>query len=227
MNCDYWVILVAAGEGRRLGGPVRKAAIRLHGKTLASISLAAAMAHSSCRGAALVVHPDDFRQAGQWIEESGVAASQVELVVGGKDRRSSVLAGLEVIAGTAGDLVAIHDGARPVLHPDDLHAVVEEATEHGAAILAQRVTDTLHRLDEADSWQESVDRQHLWQALTPQIFPLGILRDALAKTGALATDEVEAVVERGQKVRFVAACYPNPKMTTLGDISMIEALLSD
>lgn len=224
MSVDSWVVLVAAGAGTRLGADVRKAAIQLQGRSLASISLAAAMAHSSCRGAVLVVHPDDLSQAGGWVEESAVEPS-VEVVAGGRERRDSVQAGLDAVAGNPADLVVIHDAARPALHAEDLQRVVEAGAAGGAALLATPVIDTLHQLDEQGHWSQRVDRNRLWQAQTPQVFRLGMLRDALLASRGTETDEVEVVARSGQEVQFVEALHPNPKITTAADVRWIEALL--
>lgn len=224
MSGDSWVVLVAAGAGTRLGADVRKAAIQLQGRSLASISLAAAMAHSSCRGAVLVVHPDDLSQASSWVEESAVEPS-VELVAGGRERRDSVQAGLDAVAGDPADLVVIHDAARPALHAEDLQRVMEAGAAGGAALLATPVIDTLHQLDEQGHWSQRVDRNRLWQAQTPQVFRLGMLRDALLASRGAETDEVEVVARSGQEVQFVEALHPNPKITTAADVRWIEALL--
>lgn len=224
MSVDSWVVLVAAGAGTRLGADVRKAAIQLQGRSLASISLAAAMAHSSCRGAVLVVHPDDLSQASSWVEESAVEPS-VEVVAGGRERRDSVQAGLDAVAGNPADLVVIHDAARPALHAEDLQRVVEAGAASGAALLATPAIDTLHQLDEQGHWSQRVDRNRLWQAQTPQVFRLGMLRDALLASRGTETDEVEVVARSGQEVQFVEALHPNPKITTAADVRWIEALL--
>ncbi|MGE4602744.1 MAG: 2-C-methyl-D-erythritol 4-phosphate cytidylyltransferase [Planctomycetota bacterium] len=219
-----WVVLVAAGEGSRLGGDGRKAAIQLHGRSLASISLAAAMAHSSCRGAVLVVHPDDLARASGWVRESTVEPS-VQVVAGGRQRRDSVLAGLDALEADPADLVVIHDGARPALHVEDLQRVLEAGADSDAATLATPVIDTLHQLDGDGHWSQRVDRNRLWQAQTPQIFRLGLLREVLRAASGSQTDEVEAVASTGQEVQFVEAQHPNPKITTAADVRSIEALL--
>ncbi|MEC9476562.1 MAG: 2-C-methyl-D-erythritol 4-phosphate cytidylyltransferase [Planctomycetota bacterium] len=222
---DYWAVLVAAGEGTRLGGAVRKAAIPVAGRPLACYSLATMMAHRCCRGAILVVHRDDLGEAADWVHQAAVDRSRVEIVAGGKQRRQSVVAGLAAISAISTDLVAIHDVARPALHGEDLEAVLQRASDQGAAILAQRVTDTLHRADSDDLWHSGVDRTSLWQAQTPQVFDLETLRDALQGATGIATDEAEAVARSGQPVRFVAANHANPKLTTAADVPWIEALL--
>ncbi|MDE0961275.1 MAG: 2-C-methyl-D-erythritol 4-phosphate cytidylyltransferase [Planctomycetota bacterium] len=225
MVADYHVVLVAAGEGTRLGYPQRKAAVLLAGRPMAMHSLRAAMAHPACCSAVLVVHEGEMQVAHDWLQDFDSAAAPVEIVVGGKTRRESVLAGLAAISGSAGDLVVIHDGARPVLHREDLERVLDRATESRAALLACPVTDTLHRSDRKQCWQEGVPREGLWQAQTPQVFDLKSIQEALAGTDEDGTDEVEAVARSGLKVEFVEPGHPNPKITTGKDLDRANALL--
>jgi 2-C-methyl-D-erythritol 4-phosphate cytidylyltransferase len=224
MVSDYHVVLVAAGEGTRLGQPIRKAAVPLSGRPMAIHSLEAATAHPSCRSAVMVVHPGDLPAAKDWLQQFDSAAVPVEIVVGGDTRRASVLAGLAAISAAGGDLVAIHDGARPLLHPDDLARVLDRASHSRAALLASPVTDTLHRLDRQQRWQQGVDRDQLWQAQTPQVFELDSIRQALSECADEGTDEVEAVACRGLDVEFVEPQHPNPKITTGHDLDAAEAL---
>lgn len=223
---DYWAVLVAAGEGTRLGAPVRKAGVLVHGRSLASYSLEKLMSHRCCRGSILVVHCDDLGQAADWVHQAGVDRTRVQIVAGGKERRQSVMAGLDAISAVSTDLVAIHDAARPILHEEDLERVLQKASDRGAAVLAQRVSDTLHRSDSADLWHSGVDRTGLWQAQTPQVFNIETLRDALKGATGQATDEVEAVAGSGQPVSLVEAFHANPKLTTPADVPWIEALLA-
>ena len=121
--------------------------------------------------------------------------------------------------------MVIHDGARPALHAQDLQRVLETGADGGAAVLAAPVVDTLHQLDDLGHWSQRVDRNRLWQAQTPQVFRLGLLRDALLTSLGAETDEVEVVAKSGQEVRFVEALHPNPKLTTAADVLWIEAIL--
>ena len=163
--------------------------------------------------------------------ELGDLSSKV--VVGGSSRRESVRRGFEAIDAASDDLVAIHDAARPLLHPDDLGRVLEEAERSGAAILASPVTDTLHRGDGNARWNEIVDRENLWQAQTPQVFRHELLKSALAHA-ALAegdgdgagTDEVEGMAHIGQPVQMLESLHPNPKITTPADLHFVEFMTS-
>ncbi len=222
---DYHLVLVAAGDGTRLGSELRKAAVPVAGSPLVVHALRRATAHRHCRGAVLVVHPDDVQVAADWLLEASLGDLSARVVAGGKTRRQSVVAGVEATGAVPGTLVAIHDGARPVLHREDLDAVLEQAAICGAATLASPVTDTLHRTDSTDRWLERVDREGLWRAQTPQIFEVGLLREALTGAGERSTDEVEAVAGGGTKVQMVASKHPNPKVTTASDLQQVEVFL--
>ncbi|MDC0346792.1 2-C-methyl-D-erythritol 4-phosphate cytidylyltransferase [Planctomycetota bacterium] len=227
----YWSIVVAAGDGTRLGQPVRKAAVQISGQALATISSRASCQHAGCEGLILVVHSDDVEIAANWVNSIELGGLSSKVVVGGSSRRESVRRGFEAIEAAGDDLVAIHDAARPLLHPDDLARVLEEAERSGAAILASPVTDTLHRGDGNACWNEIVDRENLWQAQTPQVFRHELLKSALAHA-ALAhadgegTDEVEGMAHIGQPVQMLESLHPNPKITTPADLLFVEFMTS-
>ena len=222
----YWAVIVAAGDGTRLGQKMRKAAVELAGKPLAARSAEVVTSHPDCIGGVLVVHSDDVEVAQQWLDSIAERDFDFEIVTGGASRRESVRRGVDVLGSRAepGDLVAIQDGARPLLNRKDLDRVLEVASESGAALLAEAVTDTLHRGNDNASWDGFVDRDHLWKAQTPQIFGYSQLIDALKSEAGGRTDEVEGVVATGQPVQFVQAKYPNLKITTPADLQLAELL---
>ncbi len=223
----YWALVVAAGDGSRLGHRFRKAAIELGGKSIAALSTEAAIADSSCAGAILVVHPEDIETASQWLQSMNNDSVTVDVVAGGASRRESVLLGFSALEGKAepADLIAIHDGARPLLHREDLKQVLSVANETGAALLAEAVTDTLHQGDKESSWYGFVDRDQLWNAQTPQIFRYSHLAQALNSDQGNRTDEVEGVVACGQPVHFVQVRFPNLKITTPADLQLAQLLI--
>lgn len=224
---NYWTVVVAAGDGTRLGRKMRKAAVELVGKPLVSHSVNAVCNHPDCAGGVLVVHPEDLGIAQGWLNSGQGSELPFEVVPGGASRRESVERGVANLAGRVQqeDLIAIHDGARPLLHPQDLQSVLEVAQETGAALLAEAVTDTLHRGDDQASWDGFVDRDCLWRAQTPQIFRFSQLSMALHKDDGGKTDEVECVVATGQSVQFVQARHLNLKITTPADLHLAQLLL--
>lgn len=151
----------------------------------------------------------------------------VRRVPGGADRQDSVAAGLAALSESA-DLVAVHDGARPLVSPADIDRCVAAAAEHRAAALARRVTETVNRADTQDFSAQTVSREHLWFMETPQVFEVPLLREAyeaVRSRGLAVTDEVSALEAIGVRVKLVESQHPNLKITTPADLSLAEALL--
>jgi 2-C-methyl-D-erythritol 4-phosphate cytidylyltransferase len=152
----------------------------------------------------------------------------VTRVDGGADRQDSVAAGLAALD-PATRFVAVHDGARPLIAPSDIDRCVTAASQHRAAALARRATETMKRSDVDDFSLESVSREHLWCMETPQVFEVSALRQACAavrQRGLHVTDEVSAVETIGIPVKFIESRYPNLKITTPADLALAEALLN-
>lgn len=151
----------------------------------------------------------------------------VRRVDGGENRQDSVAAGLAAVSLEAA-LVAVHDGARPLISPEDIDRCVMVARETRAAALARRVTETLKRSDAVDFTVEGVSREHLWFMETPQVFEIPLLMDACTEVmarGLIVTDEVSALEVIGVGVKLVESTHPNPKITTPADLALAEALL--
>jgi 2-C-methyl-D-erythritol 4-phosphate cytidylyltransferase len=148
-------------------------------------------------------------------------------VDGGADRQDSVVSGLAALAAQT-DLVAVHDGARPLVSPADIDRCVAAAVEFRAAALARRVTETVKRSDAADFSAGAVSRENLWFMETPQVFEIPLLLEAyeaVAAQGLAVTDEVSAMEAIGVQVKFIESIYPNLKITTPADLALAEALL--
>lgn len=149
-----------------------------------------------------------------------------KVVVGGRERIDSVLAGIREVRPEA-DLIAVHDGARPLVPQQVLEAVVERAAETGAAAPALPVTDTVKRAREGLT-EETVDRSELWTVQTPQVFEAGLIRAAVEKAaadGESPTDECGAVERLGMKVSLTPGSKENMKITTPFDLILGEAIL--
>ena len=149
-----------------------------------------------------------------------------KVVVGGRERIDSVLAGIREVRPEA-DLIGVHDGARPLVPQQVLEAVVERAAETGAAAPALPVTDTVKRAREGLT-EETVDRSELWTVQTPQVFEAGLIRAAVEKAaadGESPTDECGAVERLGMKVSLTPGSKENMKITTPFDLILGEAIL--
>lgn len=211
-------IIVAAGSSRRMG----------FDKLFAPLGSQPVIAHSL---RTFIDHPgiDEVVVVGSPANQGRLASlsSQIRVVLGGDQRCHSVSNGLAAVSNRS-KIVAIHDGARPLIHPDSITAGIRGAREHAAAALARPVTDTLKRADDAGRVTGSVDRTGLWAMETPQCFSLELLRTAWEKvrhSGILFTDEVSIVEEAGYPVFLVKNLYPNPKITFPSDLELAEKLL--
>ena len=214
-----FAIVPAAGSGRRMGG-VPKQYRTLGDAPVLVQTLRAFDRHPDV--SRLVVVSDDVAQAEDVL---GAFAFSTPLVVvpGGDTRQDSVREGLDALAEENGDaLVLVHDAARPFLDGDALARVLEAAAQTGAAALAVPVSDTLRRGDE-DAFSQTVPREGLFRMQTPQVFRLGVLREAHARFGHVAgTDEVELVQRLGHPVAVVPGSPLNLKLTTPNDWAFAE-----
>ena len=147
-----------------------------------------------------------------------------QLVAGGARRQDSVRAGLQA-ADARAEYVAIHDAARPLITPDKITRVFEVARMHGAASLAEPVTDTLKRADADFVVTGSVEREQVFCMQTPQAFARELIvqgYDALAAKNTVVTDEVSAIEQLGRKVVLVPNQDFNFKITYPRDFLLAE-----
>lgn len=174
-------------------------------------------------GSIVVVCPEE-----RWpLLEGADFSKPVIRAEGGAERQDSVEAGLAALD-PAARFAAVHDGARPLVSPDDIDRCVEAAMSHRASALARRATETMKRSDEDGFCTESVNRENLWCMETPQVFEVSLLREAyrnVAARGLSVTDEVSAVQALGIGVKFVESLQPNLKITTPADLALAEALV--
>lgn len=231
---SYWLVMPAAGSGRRFGAPLPKQYAALAGRTVIEWALDPFIRDPACVAIVVAIAADDphwSRVEARLKERSRVP---LHAVLGGVERADSVRLALEFMAARAPDstLVLVHDAARPCLPDTDLAAVVSAATSSGGALLAVPGSDTLKRADEqsADTTPRvatTVPREALWRALTPQAFALGSLRgalDAARLAGRVPTDEAQAIEWAGAHPQLVAGSPSNIKVTTARDLDMAETL---
>ena len=214
-------IIVAAGASRRMG--MDKLAWPLAGIPVLRRTLEAFLAADSI-AAVVVVCPED-----RWLllDRAGFTKPVIR-VDGGAERQDSVMCGLAALDANT-RYVAVHDGARPLITPDDIDRCVVAAVEHRAAALARHATETMQRSDDRDFSTGVVSREHLWCMETPQVFETALLREAyhaVTARGLLVTDEVSAVQACGVPVKFIASRHPNLKITTPADLALAAAFLT-
>jgi 2-C-methyl-D-erythritol 4-phosphate cytidylyltransferase len=215
-----WVIVVAAGDGSRFGS--RKQFAVVNGRPLVSLSMTTA--RSVAAGLVLVVPPAPSAQD-LTAFDTNLAAMADTVVPGGVTRADSVRSGLRAVPADA-EVVVVHDAARPLASRELFERVVSAVIDGAdAAIPAIAVTDTLKRVDR-DVVVQTVDRDGLVAVQTPQAFRASLLREAHA-TGATATDDAALVEALGATVRIVPGESTNLKLTSSGDLRVIESLIQD
>lgn len=216
MNCA--AILVAAGRGERAGGGVPKQYRELAGKMVLERTLERFLAHPDIDAVIVVINPDDarFYQA---------IAGEVEWVTGGKTRSASVRAGLAALESRRPGQVLIHDAARPFVSDTMITDVIDALSEVPAALPVLAVTDAL-LAHEDGRMSESVDRDRLRAAQTPQGFRFDALLNAYEKLGdASAHDDASVALAAGLDIRLTRGDAANFKLTTAEDFERAEALL--
>jgi 2-C-methyl-D-erythritol 4-phosphate cytidylyltransferase len=209
-------ILVAAGAGIRLGRNEPKALVSLAGRPLLAWTLET---FGEARFDSIVVTASPER-----VEQfEKVVGKRARVVAGGATRSGSVRLGLEALTALDGDIIAVHDAARPFVTAEETEAVLRAAAEVGAAIAATPVVDTIKRVT-GGRIVGTVDRSDLYGAATPQAFRGEVLRRALA-SGKEATDEAALCEELGIPVAVVPISRLGFKITTPEDLELAEAIL--
>ncbi|MGD0516993.1 MAG: 2-C-methyl-D-erythritol 4-phosphate cytidylyltransferase [Thermoguttaceae bacterium] len=156
---------------------------------------------------------------------ANIAILGIEVVDGGAQRADSVQAALARVKPQA-DFVCIHDAARPCICDQWIDQIFSAAQQTGAAIFAIPVAGTLKRVDANHEIEETVARQNLWEAQTPQVFRRELILEAYAKRGGLnATDDAQLVERIGHKVTVVPGSPVNLKITTREDLRLAEHAL--
>ena len=222
-------IIVAAGMGRRmrLEPEVDKLFLDLEGRPV--------IAHAwqrfdstQCIDEIILVVRDESREKFLKLPAKFGFRKPFQLVVGGKERQDSVWNGLQAVSEKC-ELVAIHDGARPCISVELIEQTLAAARETGAAVAAQRVTDTIKQSKDGRLISgHNLERDLLWAVQTPQTFRVDVIRRALTavrESGQLVTDDTAACEFIGQPVRLVESAGANPKVTVAKDLPYIAHLI--
>ena len=217
-------IIVAAGSGTRMG--FDKLLASLGGAPVILHTLRAFQTCPEVDEIVVVASPDRQEVIQRLADDAGLTKLRA-FVPGGAERHLSVWAGIQAVAAEC-DYVAVHDGARPLIHPSQISRCLAKARETGAAASARPVSETLKRADAAGRVCGSVDRAGLWIMETPQVFARPLLvqaYEAVLREGVLVTDEVSALERLGHPVWLVDNPTPNPKITWPPDLAVAERLL--
>ncbi len=217
------VIVVAAGRGQRLGGAVPKQLLEIGGHSLLRRSVSVFDGHPDV-SEVVVVLPQDLVESGASLV--GHTFRTCRFVAGGDRRQDSVRHGLGALS-PAVDLILIHDAARPFADRELVTRVIRAATDVGAAVPGIQAKDTVKRVEAgAGLVSESIPREEVWLAQTPQGFRRQVLEDAVAlgATDFTATDEAMLAERSGYPVAMVRGDERNTKITTADDLARARAM---
>ncbi|MEX0937551.1 MAG: 2-C-methyl-D-erythritol 4-phosphate cytidylyltransferase [Pirellulales bacterium] len=221
----FSVIMPAAGRSSRFGD-------RYYKKPFAPLAGRAVWLHSAekflnrpdCLQLILVINPEDDEHFHMKFG-ANAAIMGIDVVHGGAERADSVEKALARVKPQA-DLVAVHDAARPCLTDAWINDVLQAAAKTGAAMLGIPVAATLKRVGKDNIVTETIDRENVWEAQTPQVFRRQLLLDAYAKReGATSTDDAQLVERLGHPVKIVRGSPLNLKITTKEDQRLAEQVL--
>ncbi len=218
------VIIVAAGRGHRFGGEMPKQYLEVRGQSLVRHAVQAFLDHPSIDTVLPVIHPDDAEILASALDGLAYLAP----VAGGAARQDSVRNGLEALALNAPDYVLVHDAARPMVDHALIDRVLETLQDTSGVIPGVRVVDTLKRADDAGNITDTVSREGLWRAQTPQGFKFAELLAAhRAVIGQELTDDAAVMEASSHGIKVVQGDENNIKVTTPDDLARMEEIMSD
>ena len=218
-------VVVAAGRGYRAGGDMPKQYRAIAGEPVIRPTLTAFLRHPQVDAVQPVIHPDDadaFRIATAGLD------NLLPPVPGGATRQASVRAGLQALRAAAPELVLIHDAARPFLSGDLISRAIAAAKQHGAAVPAIAITDTVKQIDAQDMISETLDRSRLRTVQTPQAFAYDLIVAFHGRAAAAGredfTDDAALAEWAGHRVNAFPGESTNVKLTTNDDFERAEML---
>lgn len=221
-------IIAAAGTGSRMASDLPKQFLELAGTPIIFHTLKPFELCDSIQEVIVVLPPE---ASAAFLAQAGKHGLRklTRVLPGGVTRADSVKRGLMSIRSATAEIVAVHDGVRPFVTVEEIEETVETARRDGAAILATPVTDTIKVVD-GETVVETLARQHLRQALTPQCFRYDLLRQAYDTADVndpTLTDESALVERLGHKVTIVEGSPRNIKITTPRDLLIAETFLKE
>ena len=215
MRKDTSVIIAAGGKGKRMGRP--KQLLKIAGQEILVKTVLAFKKLKRVKEIIVVTTPETFKTVSKKIKGLKFAPA-------GRERIESVKNGLKEVSGGI-NLIAVQDGARPLVNPSDIEACLKAAQKDKAAVLGVFVKDTIKRVKDGKIIN-TLKREELFAAQTPQCYRAEILKKALKKYGdeILATDESQLVEKLGITITAVTGDYRNIKITTPEDLIIAGAL---
>ena len=226
-------IIVAAGKGVRMNAPTKKQYLHLGEDLIVVRTIRVFSSNHLIKRIYLMVPPEDETYCRELIQQNDEIRNGCHVITGGKTRQESVYNGLLAMENEISqtDLVAIHDGVRPLVTQKQIESCVASAEKNGACILGVPVNDTLKQVEgDSDVITGTLTRKNIWLAQTPQVFKYALIRDAherAKKDGFTGTDDAMLVERMSFPVRVVPGSRTNLKITTPEDLVLAKALTSE
>jgi 2-C-methyl-D-erythritol 4-phosphate cytidylyltransferase len=218
-------VVPSAGIGKRFGGKTRKTFITLCGKPLLLWALETLNGMQEVREIIPVIKEDDMEYALELFEQHRIPKIK-RIAPGGEERQDSVYHGLNLIDDRE-CIVLVHDGVRPLIEPSVISAAARQLKGCDGVVVSVPVKDTIKEAVEGEV-RQTLSRERLWAAQTPQIFPCETIRDAYRramKESFYSTDDSALVERYGGRIRVVMGSYKNIKVTTPEDLRIAELFL--
>jgi 2-C-methyl-D-erythritol 4-phosphate cytidylyltransferase len=222
-SINFWAVVPAAGVGKRMNADRPKQYLELAGKTVIEHTLLRLLSAEVFTAVAVAISEEDP----YWPDLDVSAHKKIITAAGGKERADSVLSALKAIRTVASDddWVLVHDAARPCITTIDIHHLIDSLkTDEIGGILALSSHDTLKSVQGDNIIVGTLDRSHIWRALTPQMFRYGLLKNALeaAEGNTAITDESSALELQGMQPKIVEGRPDNIKITRPEDLALAQ-----
>ncbi|MCP4265005.1 MAG: 2-C-methyl-D-erythritol 4-phosphate cytidylyltransferase [Candidatus Brocadiaceae bacterium] len=224
---DVSVIMPAAGLSLRMGADVRKPFIMIGEKPIFFYTLEKFYKLKRVKEIIFVVNQKDLNTVKEkWTDELKMY-KVTKVIAGGERRQDSIFNGLSLLDPDT-NIILIHDAVRPLVHTEEIEAVIKSTEVNGAAIVASPMKLTVKKVDSSLKISETVPRHDLWMAQTPQGFKRDLILNAYEKikeSSVEFTDDAEVLEKTGHTVKIVSGSYDNIKITTREDLKLAELLL--
>ena len=227
MSSGFWAVVPAAGIGERMQSDRPKQYLQLEDKLVIEHTLQRLASHPEIKGIVIAVAQED----GWWPTVSKVLSCPLYVVIGGKQRSYSVLKALDKLSTLVTDdpWVLVHDAARPCIRQEDINRLLSMLSKHDVGgLLGIPVNDTVKRTGDDNVILETIERQNLWRASTPQMFRLVLLKSALETSmdqNITVTDEASAIEFAGFEPVMVEGHSDNIKITVSTDLALAQLFM--
>jgi len=219
-------VIPAAGQGSRMRAGMNKQFLKLLGKPVLVHTLEIFEKCELINDVVLIASQGEEDYCRYLLQEYGLSKI-TRIVTGGQERQHSVAGGLAQVSNKC-DIVAVHDGARPLLLLSHLIKTLEAVSHHDGAVLAVPVKDTIKESMNDKTVKCTLDRSRLWTVQTPQVFRKDVLIYAYEKAmkeGFNGTDDASLAEHFGFRIKVVEGSYENIKITTPEDLDLAELIL--